>query len=168
MLVNSKENTPHGNDLFQARLGIDLEVQVSDLVRRLLAPDGAEAPLTVKTLMSYDRDLPRLAEAAPDAFLRLLETDLRRDDSALFELLKPAPPGPFADCRRTGLLWALECLAWKPQNLSRVVLILGPLSKTPIDDNWVNRPINSRAGCLSAALRSGQPADLEHREPAGT
>ncbi len=152
----------HGNGLFQARLGIDHEAQVSDLVRRLLAPDGAEAPLTVEALMSYDRDLPRLAEAAPDAFLRLLERDLRQDDSALFELLKPAPPGPFGDCPRTSLLWALECLAWNPQNLSRVVLILGQLSKTPIDDNWDNRPINS----LKAIFRSWMPqtaASLDDR-----
>ncbi len=152
----------HGNDLFQTRLGIDLEAQVSDLVRRLLAPDGVEAPLTVETLMSYDRDLPRLAEAAPNAFLELLERDLGRDDSALFELLKSAPPGPFADCPRTGLLWALECLAWNPRNLSRVVLILGQLSKTPVDDNWVNRPINS----LKAIFRSWMPqtaASLDDR-----
>ena len=152
----------HGNDLLQTRLGIDLEARASDLVRRLLAPDGVEAPLTVETLMSYDRDLPRLAEAAPDALLGLLETDLRRDDSALFELLKPAPPGPFADCPRTGLLWALECLAWNPRNLSRVVLILGQLSKTPIDDNWINRPINS----LKAIFRSWMPqtaASLDDR-----
>ncbi len=152
----------HGNDLLQTSLGVDVEAQVSDLVRRLLAPDGVEAPLTVETLMSYDRDLPRLAEAAPNAFLELLEGDLRRDDSALFELLKPAPPDPFADCPRTGLLWALECLAWNPRDLSRVVLILGQLSKTPIDDNWTNRPINS----LKAIFGSWMPltaASLDHR-----
>lgn len=143
----------HGNGLFQARLGIEVEAQVSDLVRRLLAPGGAAAPLTVETLMSCDRDLPGLAEAAPDAFLELLERDIRRDDSALYELLKPAPPGPFADCPRTGLLWALECLAWNPMHLARIVLILGQLSKTPIDDNWVNRPINS----LEAIFRSWMP-----------
>lgn len=143
----------HGNGLFQVRLGIDLEGRVSDLVRGLLAPDGAEAPLTVEALMSCDRDLPRLAEAAPDAFLELLERDLRQGDSALYELLRPAPPGPFADCPRTGLLWALECLAWNPMHLARVVLILGQLSKTPIDDNWVNRPINS----LEAIFLSWMP-----------
>ena len=143
----------HGNGLFQARLGIDLEVEVSDLVRRLLVRGGASCPLTVETLMSSDRDLPRLAEAAPDAILELLERDLRRDDPALYELLKPVPPDPFADCPRTGLLWALECLAWNSMHLARVVLILGQLSKTPIDDNWVNRPINS----LEAIFRSWMP-----------
>jgi len=152
----------HGNSLFQTRLGIDLEAEISGLVRRLLVPDGTQAPLTVETLMSCDRDLPRLAEAAPNAFLRLLERDLRQDDSALFELLKPVPPGPFADCPRTGLLWALECLAWSPQHLAQVVLVLGELSKRPIDDNWVNRPINS----LEALFRSWMPqtaASLDDR-----
>jgi plasmid maintenance system antidote protein VapI len=143
----------HGNGLFQERLGIEVEARVSDLVRRLLAPGGAEAPLTVETLMSYDRELPRLAEAAPNVFLQLLEKDLRENDSALHELLKPAPPGPFADCPRTGLLWALECLAWNQLYLPRVVLILGRLSETAIDDNWTNKPINS----LEAIFRSWMP-----------
>ena len=143
----------HGSDLLQKNLGIDVEAKVSTLVGRLLAPDGADSPLTVETLMSYDRDLPRLAEAAPDELLRLLEVDLRRNDSALFELLKPADVSVFAGCPRTGLLWALECLAWNQCYLPRVVLILGRLSETPIDDNWVNKPINS----LEAIFRSWMP-----------
>lgn len=143
----------HGNELFQARLGIDLEAEVSGLIRRLLVPGGTEARITVERLMSCDRDLPRLAEAAPDEFLRLLETDLRDEESALFELLKPVAPDLFVDCSRTGLLWALECLAWNRRNLPQVVLILGQLSKTPIDDNWADRPINS----LKAIFRSWMP-----------
>ncbi len=143
----------HGNGRFQNRLGIDLERSVADLVRRLLAPDGAEAPLAVETLMSYDRDLPRLAEAAPDTFLDLIQADLRHPDAAVRELLKPAEGGIFGGCSRSGLLWALECLAWNPSNLPRVVLILAELSKTPIDDNWVNTPLRS----LEAIFRSWMP-----------
>ena len=143
----------HGNGRFQNRLGIDLERSVADLVRRLLAPDGAEAPLAVETLMSYDRDLPRLAEAAPDVFLDLIQADLRHPDAAVRELLKPAEGGIFGGCSRSGLLWALECLAWNPSNLPRVVLILAELSKTPIDDNWANTPLRS----LEAIFRSWMP-----------
>ena len=143
----------HGNGRFQNRLGIDLERSVADLVRRLLAPDGAEAPLAVETLMSYDRDLPRLAEAAPDTFLDHIQADLRHPDAAVRELLKPAEGGIFGGCSRTGLLWALECLAWNPSNLPRVVLILAELSKTPIDDNWANTPLRS----LEAIFRSWMP-----------
>ena len=143
----------HGSDLFRSRPESNVEARVSSLVRRLLVPDGIEAPLTATTLESYDQDLPRLAEAAPGVFLDLLRVDLRRPEAAVRELLKPAEGGVFGGCARTGLLWALECLAWNPSNLSRVVLILAELSKTPIDDNWVNTPLRS----LEAIFRSWMP-----------
>ena len=53
----------HGNNLFWDRLGVNLEVCVSSLIRRLLAP------LTLEKLLTQNDDLPRCAEAAPDAFL---------------------------------------------------------------------------------------------------
>src|SRR5205823_4494754 len=52
-----------------------------------------------------------------------------------------------------GLLWALECLAWKPQNLPRVSAILAQLSRPKIDDNWMNKPDAS----LRAIFRSWMP-----------
>ena len=143
----------HGSDLFWNRPESDVEARVSGLVRRLLSPDGAQAPLMATTLESYDRDLPRLAEAAPDVFLDLIQADLRHPAAAVRELLKPADGGIFGGCPRTGLLWALACLAWNPSNLSRVVLILAELSKTPIDDNWANTPLRS----LEAIFRSWMP-----------
>lgn len=137
----------HGNNLFKERLGLDVEAEVSHLIRRLLTP------LTLEKFLSHDNDLPRYAEAAPDAFLTLLEMDLKQPDPIVLGLLKPASTGLFSRCLRTGLLWALECLAWKPENLSRVVAILGQLSRTRIDDNWANKPIAS----LSAVFRSWMP-----------
>src|ERR1041384_674779 len=137
----------HGNNLFKERLGLDVEAEISLLVQRLLMP------LTVEKFLSHDIELPRYAEAAPDALLTLLETDLRRPDPVVLDLLKPVSNGLFGRCPRTGLLWALECLAWKPENLPRVVLILGQLSCTRIDDNWANKPIES----LSAIFRCWMP-----------
>ena len=43
----------------------------------------------------------------------------------------------------TGLLWALETLAWDPDLLSRVVLCLGGLAARDPGGNWANRPGNS-------------------------
>ncbi len=125
----------HGNNLFQERLGIDVEDRISLLVRGLLAP------LTLDKLLSHDRDLPHYAEAAPDEFLKLLEEDLQRSQPVVFGLLKPADSGPFGSMTRAGLLWGLECLAW--QHLGRVSLILAHLSETVINDNWRNKPISS-------------------------
>ena len=146
----------HGNNLFRERLPVDVEADVSTLICSLLTP------LTLDKLLSHDNALPRYAEAAPDAFLNLLETDLQQPQPVVLGLLKPVQNGLFSGCPRTGLLWALECLAWNPQYLPRVSLLLAQLSKTSIDDNWMNKPIHS----LEAIFRSWMPqtaASLEQR-----
>ena len=136
----------HGDTLFRNRLGGDLEVRVSSLIRRLLTP------LTLDKLLSHLGDLPDYAEAAPDTFLNLIEADLREPEPAVFGLLKPFKSGPLGEGQmRSGLLWALEGLGWK--YLGRVSVILARLSTIPIDDNWANRPISS----LEALYRSWLP-----------
>ena len=135
----------HGDTLFGERLGIGFEGRVASLIQKLMMP------LTVERLLSHQHDLPNYAEAAPEKFLALVEADLRSDSSAVNGLLEPVESGPFGGCPRTGLLWALECLAWK--YIGRVSLILGKMSKIDINDNWTNKPINS----LSAIYRSWMP-----------
>ncbi|MBS0251174.1 MAG: addiction module antitoxin, partial [Proteobacteria bacterium] len=146
----------HGNNLFRNPLGIDVETKVMLLVSKLLTP------LTLEKLLSHDRDLPNYAEAAPEEFLRIIKNDLD-SNRVVFELLTPADTGIFgAGCPRTGLLWALECLAWRPQNLPRVADILAQLSTKKIDDNWANKPENS----LQSIFRSWMPqtaATVEQR-----
>ena len=144
----------HGNDLFHDWPGVDVEAHVSSLIRKLLAP------LTLDKLLSHNKDLPRYAEAAPEEFLKLLEEDLGQLQPVLLRLLKPTDSGPFASPTRAELLWALECLAWK--HLKPVSFILARLSRTVIDDNWVNKPISS----LHAIFRSWMPqtsTSLEER-----
>ena len=137
----------HGNPLFRDRLGIDVAAHVAALVKRLLTP------FTSDKLRSHDRDLPAYAEAAPNEFLALIEEDLERPEPVVQELLTPTGASVFHNPSRTGLLWALERLAWNPQTFTRVVAILAKLSKNEIDDNWVNKPINS----LAAIFRSWIP-----------
>jgi hypothetical protein len=43
----------------------------------------------------------------------------------------------------TGLLWALETLAWSPEFLQRVTMVLGELAAIDPGGNWANRPANS-------------------------
>ena len=135
----------YGNHLFQSRPGINVESCVSSLVRGLLTP------LTLDKLLSQDRALPSYAEAAPNELLELMEDDLQKPQPVVLGLLKPVESGAFGRCLRTGLLWALECLAWK--HLGRVSVMLAQLSRTAIDDNWSNKPINS----LAAIYRSWLP-----------
>ena len=144
----------HGNALFRERLGIDVAARVTHLVKRLLTP------FTSDKLRSHDHDLPAYAEAAPDEFLALLERDLKQHQPALKELLKPAGAGWFDGPERTGVLWALERLAWNPRTLMRVVSILARLSQTTIDDNWLNKPVNSLAAIfLSWLPQTAAPLD---------
>lgn len=147
----------HGNNLFHNRHGIDVEGRVAALIHNLLTP------LTLDKMLSQNHDLPRYAEAAPDEFLNIIEEDLRRDNPVILDLLKPVESGSFwSSPPRTGLLWALECLAWKPQNLPRVSAILAQLSLRKIDDNWMNKP----NGSLQAIFRSWMPqtaATVEQR-----
>ncbi len=138
----------HGNNLFQDRLGFNIENRVSFLIRNLLTP------LTNEKLLSHDGHLPRYAEAAPEEFLSLIEEDLLQDDPVVFDILKPADThSVWGSPSRTGILWALECLAWKPQSLTRVARILAKLARIKINDNWANKPEAS----LKAIFRSWMP-----------
>ena len=137
----------HGNELFQDRLGLNVHRRVSRLIRKLLDP------LTINTLLSHERDLPHYAEAAPDELLGLIEEDLAGSKPAVLDLLKPTDSGVLGSCPRTGLLWALECIAWNEKYLARVSLVLAELSKTELSDNWANKPIAS----LESIYRSWFP-----------
>src|SRR5262249_48467862 len=50
----------------------------------------------------------------------------------------------------TGLLWALETLAWEPTLLERVTLLLGELARQDPGGRWANRPIASLRGIYLA------------------
>jgi addiction module HigA family antidote len=129
----------HGDNLFKDRLGFNVEVHVNELIRDLLTP------LDPLTWQSQRKDLPRYAEAAPDVFLDILDQDLRSDEPKVYALMQPTDSGPFSSPGRTGLLWALETLAWNPRWLFHVVTILAKLSELKVDDNWINKPENSLA-----------------------
>lgn len=138
----------HGNDLFQSRMGLDIESKVNTLIKKLLTP------LSIDKLLSHKHDLPLYAEAAPDVFLSLIEDDLKQDNPIVLGLLKPGDSSVFfASPTRSGLLWALECLAWNTKYLMRVSLVLARLSEVKIDDNWANKPESS----LEAVFRAWMP-----------
>lgn len=146
----------HGDNLFRARLGFNVTAEVNHLIRELLTP------LEGSTWQSQQHDLPRYAEAAPDLFLDLLDQDLRSEEPKVYALMQPAQAGLFSSPGRTGLLWALEALAWNPQWLFRVVAILGKLAELKLSDHWMNRPENS----LESIFRCWMPqtaAPIEKR-----
>lgn len=127
----------YGNSLFGKRLGIDVSGRVGMIIRGLLKNQPS------RVWHSQQDKLPRYAEAAPDVFLDIIEEEINSSSPAFASLFESTDSGIFSKCERTGMLWALELLAWEPSRLPRVACVLGFLSSFDIDDNWVNKPQNS-------------------------
>ena len=96
-----------------------------------------------RTWGSLNNHLPLLAEAAPGEFLSAVESALQQNPCPFRELFAQEGNGVMGNNYMTGLLWALETLAWDEQHLTRVAVILGELSAIDPGGNWSNRPKNS-------------------------
>ena len=86
---------------------------------------------------------PLLAEASPDAFLKAIEEVLVEDKSPFEALFAQEGDGIMGGNYMTGVLWALEGLAWEEEYLGRASLILADLASRDPGGRWANRPINS-------------------------
>jgi hypothetical protein len=97
------------------------------------------------TWASLNDILPLLAEAAPDEFLNAIEKILIDKNNKTFQLIFAQEGSGFLGGWNfiTGILWALETLAWHKDYLSKVTILLGQLSEIDPGGNWANRPINS-------------------------
>lgn len=92
--------------------------------------------------------LPTLAEAAPDEFIATVERAMRLTPCPFDELFSQEGNGITGGNYLTGLLWALEGLAWDEQYLIRVCVALGELASHDPGGQWANRPSNSLATIL--------------------
>lgn len=97
---------------------------------------------------SLNKLLPLLAEAAPGEFLKAVESALRTDPCPFDELFAQESSGVVGRTYMSGLLWALETLAWDADYLIRVVIILGELAVRDPGGQYANRPANSLATIL--------------------
>lgn len=87
--------------------------------------------------------LPILAEAAPNEFLNAVENALYLKPCPFDELFSQESCSIMGENYLTGLLWALETLAWDENYLVRVCIALGELANHDPGGNWANRPANS-------------------------
>ena len=113
--------------------------------------------------LSLSSLLPSLAEAAPDAFLSAVERSLAKQETPVTRLITESTgSGLTGRCWHAGLLWALETLAWAPERLTRVALILARIVHVEMKGNWGNTPMAS----LLRIFRSWIPqtaADIDQR-----
>ena len=92
--------------------------------------------------------LPTLAEAAPGVFLDAVEKAMRLTPCPFDELFSQEGNGITGRNYLTGLLWALEGLAWDEEYLVRVCVALAELASHDPGGQWANRPSNSLATIL--------------------
>lgn len=97
---------------------------------------------------SLDALLPLFAEAAPGEFLGAIEKGLSGDPCPFDELFRQEGKGVFGRTYLSGILWALETLAWDADHLIRVVTCLGELAARDPGGQWANRPGNSLTAIL--------------------
>jgi phage gpG-like protein len=122
------------------------EFSASKCIRKIL--DQADW----KLWGSLSNLLPTLAEAAPIAFLECVENTLHATPCQFDELFNQEGDGAFGRTYVSGLLWALEALAWSDIHLVRVNVILAELATHDPGGKWTNRPINSLKTILTPWL----------------
>ncbi|MGD0589526.1 MAG: hypothetical protein ABSA44_01845 [Bacteroidota bacterium] len=126
----------YGNQL-KFNLSIKGESWVDRIIAELLNTDD---PLLWKSIQEM---LPLISEASPNEFLNAVEKYLLLDKSPIAALFEEDPGFISPQSYHTGLLWALESLAWLPEYLSRASLVLARLSAIDPGGRLSNRPINS-------------------------
>ena len=112
---------------------------VDNIVFELL--DNASGEMWI----SVDHELPLLAEASPNSFLKAVKKSLAKDQPEIIDMFKEEDGFLSKTSHHTGLLWALESLAWLPEYLLETSLILLKLSRLDPGGNLSNRPSNSIA-----------------------
>ncbi len=88
---------------------------------------------------------PIIAEASPSKFLDAVEAAVNHPDRPFNVLFSQEGVGGVVTGSNymTGLLWALESLAWSPIYLTRCIVLLGEIDSYDPGGNWTNRAKNS-------------------------
>jgi hypothetical protein len=119
-------------------LDLGVEARVRRLVREVMESASAERWLSVHDL------LPSFAEAAPEEFLDAVENSLEALGTPIQRLLEESAGNTtlLGRCWHSGLLWALEILAWNPAYLARTASILTALLGCQ-KSRWANSPLET-------------------------
>ncbi|MFN8670256.1 MAG: hypothetical protein U0164_23960 [Gemmatimonadaceae bacterium] len=118
--------------------------------------------------------LPLLAEASPSAFLDAVEMALETSPCPFDDVFAQEGDGFLDGNYITGLLWALETLAWDEAYVGRTALVLAGLASRDPGGKYANRPINSLRTiflpwlpqtCASTEMRASAVKSLLHEYP---
>jgi len=114
---------------------ISLQTRINRVVRGILPKDARW-----QRWASLGSLLPLIAEAAPEEFLAAIESVVSTKQEEILALFAQEKMG---QAEHTNLLWALERVAWSPEFLPRVSLVLGRLAELDPGGQLSNRPQKS-------------------------
>lgn len=119
------------------KVGIPAQDWVDNIIDQLLS--NAESDLW----NSLNHEMPLIAEASPESFVSSVLTSLAQDKKPVMNMFAEEKGFISPSSNHTGLLWALESLAWIPEYLPEASLILAKLAALDPGGKISNRPINS-------------------------
>ena len=93
--------------------------------------------------VSINRELPLIAEASPQIFLQYASRSLSDESPEIMDMFKEEPGFVVPEASHTGLLWALEELAWMPSYFKTACLLLHKLATLDPGRRLSNRPLDS-------------------------
>lgn len=128
----------HG-DIVPSTAGLAARDRATILIRELFE----RANQDWRVWASLAHELPQLAEAAPEPFLRAVEAGSAGDSPVLVQVFTDKTDSFFSSSPHTGLLWSLETLAWSPPLLPRASLALARLASVDPGGRLSNRPAAS-------------------------
>lgn len=110
---------------------------VDDLVFELLNDSDG------KMWVALDQKLPLLSEASPDSFFKAVYRALATPETPILKMFGTKRGIISETGNHTGMLWALEGLAWLPEYLYDATVVLLKLAAIDPGGNQANRPANS-------------------------
>jgi hypothetical protein len=122
------------------------EAATSQLFQRAQDDDSAQLWSSLADV------LPLLAEAAPDAFLAAVENGLAGPEPLLAKMFIDQSDALSVNSPHTGLLWALETVAWSDEHAGFALRLLARLAEVDPGGRLSNRPFNSLANILKPWL----------------
>ena len=93
--------------------------------------------------VSINRELPLIAEASPQSFLQHVSISLSHQSPEIMDMFEEKPGLLDPIVSHTGLLWALEELAWMPSYFRNACSLLYKLAVLDPGGSVSNRPLNS-------------------------
>lgn len=94
-------------------------------------------------LASLNEYMQNIAEGSAKTFIEVINSITDSHPEIIKQLVEQEGDGITGGCYISGLLWAIEAIAWDEDNFTDAVMLLGRLAELDPGSHWGNRPINS-------------------------